>query len=117
MRTISRTNTFKRDYKREKKGRYRKTLNADLIEIVVMLAADEALPLRYHDHSLGGEWKDHSDCHIKPNLILIYRKKDKSALDLYSGRHHDTALPGMFQQRPAARHRRLSEGAHYPAWR
>lgn len=38
-----------------------------------MLAADQSLAKRYRDHPLTGEWRDHRDCHIKPDLILIYR--------------------------------------------
>ena len=29
-----------------------------------------------------GEWKDHRDCHIKPDLLLIYRKPDARSLEL-----------------------------------
>ncbi len=82
MRTIRRTTAFKRDYKREKRGRHRKTLDHDLLAAVRMLAADEPLPPRYHDHPLAGEWKDHRDCHIRPDLILIYRKSEDETLDL-----------------------------------
>ena len=31
---------------------------------------------------LTGDWVDHRDCHIKPGLILIYRKPDDDHLDL-----------------------------------
>ncbi len=82
MRTIRRTGIFKRDYKREKKGRHRKTLNDDLLKVVAMLANDEPLAERHHDHPLVGEWRDHRDCHIKPDLVLIYRKTDENTLDL-----------------------------------
>ena len=82
MRTIRRTATFKRDYKREKKGRYRNTIDDDLLKVVAMLANDEPLAERHHDHLLVGEWKDHRDCHIKPDLVLIYRKPDENTLDL-----------------------------------
>jgi len=93
MRTIRRTNNFKRDYKREKKGQHRKTLDTDLIKIVTMLATDDALPQRHYDHPLVGEWKDHRDCHIKPDLILIYRKNDESTIDLVRlGSHSELGL-------------------------
>ena len=82
MRTIRYTNRFKRDYKREKSGRYRKTLDGDLAEILKQLASDAQLPRRYFDHPLSGEWKDYRDCHIKPDLILIYAKPDGDNLDL-----------------------------------
>jgi mRNA interferase YafQ len=93
MRTIRRTSAFKRDYKREKKGRHRKTLDDDLVKTVTMLAADEPLPQRYHDHPLAGEWKDHRDCHIRPDLVLIYRKPDDETLDLVRlGSHSELGL-------------------------
>ena len=93
MRTIRRTTAFKGDYKREKKGQHRKTLDDDLSEAVKMLSGDEPLPQRYRDHPLAGEWKDHRDCHIKPDLVLIYRKPDGQTLDLVRlGSHSELGL-------------------------
>ncbi len=93
MRTIRRTRAFKRDYKRENKGKHRKTLDNNLIRVVAMLAADEPLPQRHHDHSLAGEWKDHRDCHVRPDLVLIYRKPDSETLDLVRlGSHSELGL-------------------------
>jgi mRNA interferase YafQ len=71
MRTVRYTGRFRRDYRREKSGRRRRRLDADLLATVTMLAKDEPLPRRYFDHALGGEWSDHRDCHIRPDLILI----------------------------------------------
>jgi mRNA interferase YafQ len=82
MRTIRYAGRFKRDYKREKAGQRGGTLDAELREIVQLLAADIPLPRRHFDHPLSGEWKDHRDCHLRPDLILIYRKPDKKNLDL-----------------------------------
>ncbi len=93
MRTIRRTGTFKRDYKRVHKGRYGRTIDTDLAETVAMLVTDEPLPERYNDHYLVGKWKDHRDCHIKPNLVLIYLKTDESTLDLIRlGSHNELGL-------------------------
>lgn len=82
MRRIEPTNTFKRDYKRESKGKYRAALESDFASIVQALARDEPLAERYRDHPLTGEWNDHRDCHIKPDLVLIYRKSDPEQLQL-----------------------------------
>ena len=82
MRTIRYTGCFKRDYKREKSGRHGKKLDAFLMEIVNLLATDTPLAHRHYDHLLSGEWSDHRDCHIRPDLILIYRKPDDEHLDL-----------------------------------
>src|SRR5438045_9216720 len=82
MRTVRYTGRFKRDYRREKSGRHRRTLDAALSEAVRLLASDDLLPRRYFDHGLSGEWKDFRDCHIRPDLILIYTKPDAESLEL-----------------------------------
>ena len=93
MREIRFTGRFKRDYKREKSGRHGKTLDAVLMEVVNLLADDVPLPHRNFDHPLSGEWADHRDCHIKPDLILIYRKPDDANLDLVRlGSHSEIGL-------------------------
>ena len=61
MRKIERTGRFKRDYKREAKGRYRATLDVDLAQAMAALANDHPLEPHYHDHPLTGDWKDHRD--------------------------------------------------------
>ena len=54
---------------------------------------DAPLPTRYVDHPLAGEWKDHRDCHIRPDLILIYRKPDAESLELVRlGSHSELGL-------------------------
>jgi mRNA interferase YafQ len=82
MRTIERFGRFKRDWKRESKGQHRSSLNADFTEILVLLATDQPLKPRHRDHALTGDWKDHRDCHVKPDLVLIYRKPDEDTLQL-----------------------------------
>jgi mRNA interferase YafQ len=72
MRTVRYTNRFKRDYKREIAGRHGRILAAELTEVVRLLAGDSPLPRRNFDHPLSGEWRDHRDCHVRPDLILIY---------------------------------------------
>jgi len=44
MRTIEWTNRFKKDYKREKKGRHRAVLEVELSAVLLHLAADNPLP-------------------------------------------------------------------------
>ena len=93
MRTISRTGAFKRDYKREKKGQHRLALDKELLEVVALLANNQALDDRHHDHALVGDWKDHRDCHIRPDLILIYRLPDAEYLELVRlGSHSELGL-------------------------
>lgn len=82
MRTIERSSAFKRDYKREAKGLHRATLDASLMSVLRALAEDQALDPRHRDHDLSGEWAGYRDCHVKPDLVLIYRKPDADSLRL-----------------------------------
>ncbi|BGI52703.1 MAG: type II toxin-antitoxin system mRNA interferase toxin, HP0892 family [Candidatus Hamiltonella defensa (Ceratovacuna japonica)] len=82
MRTVKQTRQFKRDLKREKTGRYRATLHIELITVLSNLAQDEQLASRYFDHALKGNLEGFRDCHIKPDLILIYEKPDDDTLNL-----------------------------------
>ena len=93
MRIVRHTGRFRRDYKREKTGRYGRRLDRELLTVVTMLASDEPLPARYFDHALSGEWNDHRDCHIRPDLVLIYRKPDDASLELVRlGSHSELGL-------------------------
>lgn len=68
MLNIFRTNSFKKDYKK---------LNSKdkelLKEVIIKLSNNEELDLKYKDHKLIGNFVDCRECHIKPDLLLIYR--------------------------------------------
>lgn len=51
-------------------------------EVVEKLSNGEILDERYQDHRLIGDYKDFRECHIKPDLLLIYRIYD-AVLELY----------------------------------
>ncbi|WP_273758954.1 type II toxin-antitoxin system YafQ family toxin [Bartonella sp. AU55XJBT] len=82
MRTIERTTIFKRDFKREMKGRHRHLLDTDLRTVIAALANDQPLEFRYRDHALTGSWSNYRDYHIRPDLVLIYRFVDQDRLVL-----------------------------------
>jgi len=64
------TTQFKRDYKRIKK----QNKDIDKLRVVIeKLATGENLESKYKDHQLSGNWKNHRNCHIEPDWILIYR--------------------------------------------
>ncbi len=93
MRKIERTGQFKRDYKRELKGRHRATLETTLVDVLKGLMNNQPLPENHRDHSLSGKWSDHRDCHIKPDLVLIYRTPNDDVLQLVRlGSHSELGL-------------------------
>lgn len=93
MRTSKWTSRFKRDVRREMRGIYNKTLQKDLNSVVDLLQVDAILPERYHDHPLSGSLKDVRDCHIRPDLVLIYRKVGDDTLELVRlGSHSELDL-------------------------
>ena len=82
MRKIKQTSAFKGDIKRESKGPNVAALNNILPTILSLLSEDKPLPTVYEDHALTGNWIRHRECHIKPNLLLIYHKRDEGTLTL-----------------------------------
>ena len=76
MYQIFRTNSFKKDYKKL-------LLNDKLLlkNIIKELAVNNQLDKKYKDHKLIGNYHGCRECHIKPDLLLIYRI-DKNILEL-----------------------------------
>jgi mRNA interferase YafQ len=69
MREITLTSQFKRDHKK----RYRdKDLNVLLEQIVDLLAEGKPLNSRLKNHPLKGGYSGSYECHLKPDLLLIY---------------------------------------------
>jgi mRNA interferase YafQ len=82
MRTIEWTSAFRRDYKRTKATHQHRDIESILPAIVGLLAGDEPLDERQRDHILKGHWMGHRECHLKPDLPLIYKKPDDKTLRL-----------------------------------
>ena len=83
MRTIERSSAFKRDYKRAKATpRHSKDVNSLVSTAVELLLSGQVLPEKNRDHALSGDWVGYRECHIKPDLLLIYRKPDPDTLRL-----------------------------------
>ena len=83
MRTIEYANAFKKDYKRIKATpHHAKDAEKLLSSAVKLLAQDKELPPANRDHSLSGDWVGYRECHIKPDLLLIYKKHGNNTLRL-----------------------------------
>lgn len=83
MRTIERSTAFNHDFKHLKKtARHSKDLNPLVFDVVKLLLEDQPLPKSKKDHPLKGDWKGYRECHISPDLLLIYRKSNSETLRL-----------------------------------
>lgn len=70
---------FKVRISKEYKKNYKKLTKKDrelLDNVVYKLSQNEALEAKYKDHKLKGKYKDCRECHIKPDLLLVYQKDE-----------------------------------------
>ncbi|MBU2633141.1 type II toxin-antitoxin system YafQ family toxin [Patescibacteria group bacterium] len=60
-------------------------------KIVGIIASGEKLNKKYQDHKLKGCMSEYRECHIKSNLLLIYKKDNKNLVLLLInvGSHDD----------------------------
>lgn len=70
MLKIRYSNQFKKDFKK-----VRNSPIPDLkvlFEVISILEKNLSLDKKYKDHELSGNWTKFRECHIKPDLLLIY---------------------------------------------
>ena len=79
MKRLVRRKKFDKDHK--KYVRHSPKIQNVLKAVVTMLVNDDELPPKYRDHILIGNWAGHRECHIRPDVLLIYRN-DENALEL-----------------------------------
>ena len=82
--------SFKKDMKRIKNSLYDK--QKEDLKIAIETLMDEKEPdMRYFNHPLKGNKKGLYDCHISPDLVLIYEidKKNKRLILVRIGSHSE----------------------------
>ncbi len=65
---------FKTSFKRISKHKSFKQESFDYV--LFMLSSQIELPVKFKDHNLLGKHKDSRECHIAPDILLIYRVED-----------------------------------------
>jgi mRNA interferase YafQ len=73
MYQIKPTKSFVKSYKKIKKSGIKTPILKELEEVVFVLAAGQKLPVSYRNHKLTGELSEYQECHIKGDLLLIYK--------------------------------------------
>ena len=86
MLIIKKTTQFKKDFKRVSKRRFPEEL---FVEILTLLATDQDLPERCRPHKLVGDYQGTWECHITPDLLLIYEYSDDELHLRRLGTHSD----------------------------
>lgn len=90
MREIKMSTQFKKSYKRVVKY---PSFNKNTFEYVVdNLSKDIPLEEKFHDHQLKGKLSAYRECHVAPDLVLIYQKGDELILYLVDISNHSNAF-------------------------
>ena len=83
---LFKTNQFKRSYK---KLRLNDEEDLAYIDVVYKLLSDEILSKKYKDHQLIGNMKAFRECHIKPDILLIYQIENETLKLIDIGSHSE----------------------------
>jgi mRNA interferase YafQ len=78
---------FKKDFKKARKFPL-PDLKA-IFEVISTLEQEAPLDAKYKDHELTGNWSHFRECHIKPDLLLIYKTNDFELQLARLGTHSD----------------------------
>lgn len=73
MYQVIRTKLFERSYKRLKQSGVKKEVVSDLQDVIDVLASGKSLSKKHSDHKLTGQFQGYRECHVRPNLLLIYQ--------------------------------------------
>ncbi|WP_025444842.1 type II toxin-antitoxin system YafQ family toxin [Helicobacter pylori] len=60
-----------------------------LKEVILTLRKKEPLPPPFKDHALSGTYKGCRECHIKPDVSLVYRVKNNVLTLVRLGSHSE----------------------------
>ncbi len=85
QRTLYPTTQFRRDVKKQ----WDELISLDWATVIYYLINDHEIPKKYRDHALSGEWSGFRECHIKPDLLLIYETGEDSIQLVRLGSHSE----------------------------
>jgi len=83
---LARTSRFKRDYKRYLNYEGLKDLLKDIVDCLVN---ENTLPTKCKDHHLKGDYQMCRECHITPDLLLIYKIENSMLFLIRLGSHSE----------------------------
>lgn len=85
MRKTTLSSQFKRDLKKQ----YLHLVTPEWNEVYNCLVNELPLPDKYRDQPLKGDYSGYMDCHIKPDLVLIYKLTEDELFLARLGSHSE----------------------------
>lgn len=93
MLKLAYSNKFKKDYNKVKRNLAFEDMSL-LFEVILKLRNKEKLEEKFVDHKLNDskDYKECRDCHIKPDLVLIYRISEETLQLVRLNTHSELGL-------------------------
>lgn len=77
---------FKKDLM---KYEHKKEIIKEFNEILKLLLVEEELPKKYKDLDLSGNYVNYRECHVKPDVLLIYKIENQELYIYRIGSHSE----------------------------
>lgn len=77
---------FKKDLK---KFEHQQKVLDELNDVLELLVKEVPLDKKYRNHPLSGNWIERRECHIKPNVLLIYMVNEENLFLERIGSHSE----------------------------
>lgn len=78
MLIIRYSKAYRKAYRKiSKSGRFPKQ---ELDAVIKTIQSQEKLDVSYQDHDLSGGLAGHRECHLRPDLLLLYRIEDDNLI-------------------------------------
>lgn len=86
MKKLEARNSFKKDMDRvARRGRHK-----DKVQLILQsLESETALPDSARPHKLSGDWDGAWECHVAPDLLLVYECDETTVTLIRLGSHSD----------------------------
>jgi mRNA interferase YafQ len=86
VRSLKLHSQFKKDFK---KYQYKQAVIDELDMVIRLLRASKRLPEKYKDHGLSGDYAGFRECHVKPDVLLVYDSDDEFLYLVRLGSHSE----------------------------
>ena len=84
------TNNFRKQLRKILKSG--KNISEEITSIIDVLASGNPLQENLHNHRLQGKYKNMFECHIRPNVLLVYEKDEENKIIIFKALGSHTEL-------------------------